>query len=86
MLKGGELMKNAINIFVVVVTTLAFSGVSFAQAKTALPAIPATPAVPAMEKKPEKAFEKVAEKAGEPGGDLCRAGRCRNTDCARGTY
>ena len=49
-------MKNAIHIFVIVVTTLAFSGVSFAQAKTALPA------VPAMKKKPEKAFEKWQKK------------------------
>ena len=73
MLKRGELMKNAIDIFVVVVTTLAFSGVSFAQAKTALPAIPATPAVPAMEKKAEKAFEKVAEKAGEKADDKGKA-------------
>ena len=60
-------MKNAINIFVVVVTTLVFSSVSFAQAKTALPVIPATPTMPAMETKAEKAFEKVAEKAGEKG-------------------
>lgn len=40
-------MKNMIKVLVIALTSLAFSGVSFAQAK---PATPATPAAPAMEK------------------------------------
>lgn len=40
-------MKNIIKVLVIALTSLAFSGVSFAQAK---PATPATPAAPAMEK------------------------------------
>ena len=43
-------MKNMIKVLVIVLTSLAFSGVSFAQAKPATPATPATPAAPAMEK------------------------------------
>ena len=43
-------MKNALKVLVVALTTLAFSGVSFAQEKKATPA---TPAAPAMEKKTE---------------------------------
>ncbi len=43
-------MKNMIKILVIALTSLAFSGVSFAQAKPATPATPATPAAPAMEK------------------------------------
>jgi hypothetical protein len=39
-----------IKILVIALTSLAFSGVSFAQAKPATPATPATPAAPAMEK------------------------------------
>ena len=46
-------MKNALKVLVVALTTLAFSGVSFAQEKKATPATPATPAAPAMEKKTE---------------------------------
>lgn len=49
-------MKNALRILVVALTTLAFSGVSFAQAK---PATPATPAAPATEKKTEMKSEKA---------------------------
>lgn len=44
-------MKNMIKVLVIAVTTLVFSGLSFAQAK---PATPATPATPPMEKKAEK--------------------------------
>jgi Cu/Ag efflux protein CusF len=40
-------VKNMIKVLVIALTSLAFSGVSFAQAK---PATPATPAAPAMEK------------------------------------
>ena len=40
-------MKNMIKVLVIALTSLAFSGVSFAQAK---PATPATPAAPALEK------------------------------------
>jgi Cu/Ag efflux protein CusF len=40
-------VKNIIKVLVIALTSLAFSGVSFAQAK---PATPATPAAPAMEK------------------------------------
>ena len=40
-------MKNMIKVLVIALTSLAFSGVSFAQAK---PATPATPAGPTMEK------------------------------------
>ena len=43
-------MKNMIKVLVIALTSLAFSGVSFAQAKPATPATPATPAAPAMEK------------------------------------
>ena len=43
-------MKNPIKVLVIALTSLAFSGVSFAQAKPATPATPATPAAPAMEK------------------------------------
>lgn len=40
-------MKNTIKVLVIALTSLAFSGVSFAQAK---PATPTAPAAPAMEK------------------------------------
>ena len=40
-------MKNMIKVLVIALTSLAFGGVSFAQAK---PATPANPAAPAMEK------------------------------------
>jgi hypothetical protein len=43
-------MKNMIKVLVIALTSLAFSGLSFAQAKPATPATPATPAAPAMEK------------------------------------
>ena len=48
-------MKNALRALIVALTTLAFSGLCFAQAK---PATPATPAAPAMEKKTEMKSEK----------------------------
>ena len=43
-------MKNMIKVLVIALTSLAFSSVSFSQAKPATPATPATPAAPAMEK------------------------------------
>ena len=49
-------MKNMIKILVVALASLAFNGVSFAQAK---PATPAPPAAPAMEKKTEMKSEKA---------------------------
>jgi len=49
-------VKNTIKVLVVALTSLAFSGVSFAQAK---PATPAAPAAPAMEKKTELKSEKA---------------------------
>ncbi len=48
-------MKNALKVLIVALTTLAFSGVSFAQEKKATPA---TPAAPATEKKSEMKSEK----------------------------
>ena len=52
-------MKNMIKILVIALTTLSFSGLSFAQAKPATPATPATPAAPATEKKMETTSEKA---------------------------
>jgi Cu/Ag efflux protein CusF len=52
-------VKNTIRILIVALTSLAFSSVSFAQAKPATPATPATPAPPAMEKKTEMRSEKA---------------------------
>ena len=49
-------MKNMIKVLAIALTSLAFNGVSFAQAK---PATPATPAGPAMEKKTEMKSEKA---------------------------
>ena len=49
-------MKNTIKVLVIALTSLAFNGVSFGQAK---PATPATPAGPAMEKKTEMKSEKA---------------------------
>ena len=49
-------MKNMIKVLVVALASLAFNGVSFAQAK---PATPAPPAAPAMEKKTEMKSEKA---------------------------
>jgi Cu/Ag efflux protein CusF len=43
-------VKNMIKILAIALTSLAFSSVSFAQAKPSTPATPATPAAPAMEK------------------------------------
>jgi Cu/Ag efflux protein CusF len=43
-------VKNMIKVLVIGLTSLAFSTVSFAQAKPATPATPATPTAPAMEK------------------------------------
>lgn len=56
-------MKNALKVLVVALTTLAFSGVSFAQAKPATPATPAAPAKEKTEMKSEKA--KTARVTGE---------------------
>ena len=52
-------MKYALKILVIALTTLGFSGVSFAQAK---PATPATSAAPATEKKTEMKTEKAKKK------------------------
>jgi len=52
-------VKNALRVFVVALITVAFSGVSFAQAKPATPATPATPPAPAMETKTEMKSEKA---------------------------
>jgi Cu/Ag efflux protein CusF len=52
-------VKNTIRILIVALTSLAFSSVSFAQAKPATPATPATPGAPAMEKKTEMRSEKA---------------------------
>jgi Cu/Ag efflux protein CusF len=49
-------VKNTIKVLVVVLTSLAFNGASFAQAK---PTTPATPAAPTMEKKTEMKSEKA---------------------------
>ena len=49
-------MKNMIKVLVIGLTSLAFNGVSFAQAT---PATPATPTAPAMEKKTEMKSEKA---------------------------
>jgi len=49
-------VKNMIKVLVIGLTSLAFNGVSFAQAK---PATPATPTAPAMEKKTEMKSEKA---------------------------
>jgi len=61
-------VKNTIRILIVALTSLAFSSVSFAQAKPATPATPATPAPPAMEKKTEMRSEKA--KAGGLTGEV----------------
>jgi hypothetical protein len=50
-------VKNALRVFVLALITVAFSGISFAQAKPATPATPATPSAPAMEKKTEMKSE-----------------------------
>jgi hypothetical protein len=52
-------VKNALRVFVLALITVAFSGISFAQAKPATPATPATPPAPAMEKKTEMKSEKA---------------------------
>ena len=49
-------MKNTIKVLVVALTSLAFNGVSFAQAKSAAPT---PPAAPATEKKTEMKSEKA---------------------------
>jgi hypothetical protein len=49
-------VKNTIKVLVIALTSLAFNGVSFAQAK---PTTPATPAAPTMEKKTEMKSEKA---------------------------
>jgi Cu/Ag efflux protein CusF len=49
-------VKNTLRAIVIGMTTLAFAGVSFAQAK---PATPATPSAPAAEKKSEMKSEKA---------------------------
>jgi len=48
-----------IKVLVIALTSLAFNGVSFAQAKPATPATPATPSAPAMENKTEMKSEKA---------------------------
>jgi uncharacterized iron-regulated membrane protein len=52
-------VKNALRVFVLALITVAFSGISFAQAKPATPATPATPPAPAVEKKTEMKSEKA---------------------------
>jgi len=52
-------VKSMIKFLIVALTSLAFSGASFAQAKPATPATPASPAAPAMEKKMEMKSEKA---------------------------
>jgi Cu/Ag efflux protein CusF len=54
--KGSHTVKNTIKVLVVALTSLAFNGLSFAQAK---PATPATPAAPTIEKKSEMKSEKA---------------------------
>ena len=63
-------MKNMLKLLLVALITLAFSGVSFAQAKPATPATPATPASEKMEKKEKKAPEKEKAKAISATGEL----------------
>ncbi len=58
-------MKNALRVLVVVLITVAFNGISFAQAKPATPATPATPPAPAMEKKTESEKAKTTRITGE---------------------
>jgi len=58
-------VKNALRVLVVVLITVAFSGISFAQAKPATPATPATPPAPAMEKKTESEKAKTTRITGE---------------------
>ena len=50
-------MKNVLRVLIVALITVAFSGISFAQAKPATPATPATPPAPAREKKTEMKSE-----------------------------
>src|SRR5215468_2407098 len=57
--RGGDTVKNALRVFVLALITVAFSGISFAQAKPATPATPATPPAPAVEKKTEMKSEKA---------------------------
>jgi Cu/Ag efflux protein CusF len=54
-------VKNMIKVLIVALTSLALSGVSFAQAKPATPATPATPSAPAMEKKMERSEKAKTE-------------------------
>ena len=56
MKEGGDIVKNTLRAMVIGMTTLAFAGVSFAQAK---PATPATPSAPAAEKKSEMKSQKA---------------------------
>jgi uncharacterized iron-regulated membrane protein len=58
-------VKNMIKILVIALTTLSFSGLSFAQAKPATPATPATPAAPATEKKTTSEKAKTNTVTGE---------------------
>ena len=58
-------MKNALRVFVLALITIAFCGISFAQAKPATPATPATPPAPAMEKKTESEKAKTTRITGE---------------------
>ena len=73
-------MKNMIKIFVIALTTLSFSSLSFAQAK---PATPATPATPPMEKKMETT-EKA--KTGEKAKTSQITGEITSLDAKAGTF
>jgi hypothetical protein len=53
---GGDVVKNLITVLVIALTSLAFSGLSFAQTK---PATPTAPSAPNTEKKPEMKSEKA---------------------------
>jgi hypothetical protein len=54
--EGGDTMKNIIKALVLASASLAFNGLSFAQAK---PATPPTPAAPTIEKKAEMKSERA---------------------------
>jgi Cu/Ag efflux protein CusF len=71
-------VKNTIKVLVIALTSLAFGGVSFAQAKPATPATPATPAAPAMEKKTEMKSEKAKTNA--------LTGEITSVDAKAGTF
>jgi Cu/Ag efflux protein CusF len=70
-------VKNMIKVLVIALTSLAFSGVSFAQAKPATPATPTTPP-PEMEKKTEMKSDKAKTN------DL--SGEVTSVDAKAGTF